>query len=183
MTQFAQNHFALFALPEQFALDGQALERAYRRVQSQVHPDRFAAASAAERRVAMQWAAQANEAYEVLRAPLKRAAYLCGLRGLPVEGEASVAMPSDFLMKQMAWREQLDEALQAKDALAIERLDAEVAQQAQALEAALAGVLDAPSSDLAQAASDVRKWMFVERFRQDVRAAVHALEDAQTQYE
>lgn len=183
MTQLVQSHFALFGLPEQFALDGPALERAYRAVQSQVHPDRFAAASAAKRRVAMQWSAQANEAYEVLRSPLKRAAYLCALRGLPVEGEASVAMPSDFLMQQMAWREQLEEALQAKDAQAIQRLDDEVAQQAQALEAGLASVLDAPSSDLAQAARDVRKWMFVERFRQDVRTAGHALEDAQTQHE
>ena len=60
------DHFALFALPARFALDESALERAHKDVQSKVHPDRFAAGSAAERRVAMQWAARANEAYRTL---------------------------------------------------------------------------------------------------------------------
>ena len=69
------DHFQLFDLPPSFALDMAALDAAYRRVQGQVHPDRFAAGTAAENRVAMQWATQANEAYRTLKSPLKRAAY------------------------------------------------------------------------------------------------------------
>lgn len=178
MTHLAQTYFALFGLPEHFALDAQVLERAYRRVQTEVHPDRFAAGSAAERRVAMQWAAQANEAYEVLGSALKRAVYLCELRGVRVEGETSTAMPGDFLMKQMQWREQLDDALQEKNAVAVGQLDREVALEAQALQAVVADALD-QRADVQQAASVVRKWMFVERFGQDVQRATHRLEDEQ----
>jgi iron-sulfur cluster assembly protein len=49
------DHFELFGLPPRFKIDPDALERAYKDVQSRVHPDRFAAGTAAERRVAMQW--------------------------------------------------------------------------------------------------------------------------------
>ncbi len=68
-----QNHFELFHLPQRFALDMAALDAAYHEVQNQVHPDRFAHASDAEKRVAMQWATRANEAYQTLKNPLKRA--------------------------------------------------------------------------------------------------------------
>ena len=43
MTDPRHDHFALFGLPPRFAIDEASLEQAYRRVQSQVHPDRFAA--------------------------------------------------------------------------------------------------------------------------------------------
>ena len=67
-----QNHFDLFALPAKFAVDMGALDAAYRDVQGQVHPDRFVNASDAEKRVAMQWATRANEAYQTLKNPQKR---------------------------------------------------------------------------------------------------------------
>jgi molecular chaperone HscB len=69
------DHFALFALPARFALDETALESSHKAVQTRVHPDRFATGTAAERRVAMQWAARANEAI-ALKSPRLRAAYL-----------------------------------------------------------------------------------------------------------
>ena len=69
-----RNHFELFHLPPQFALDMHALDAAYREVQNRVHPDKFINASGAEKRVAMQWATRANEAYQTLKNPLKRAA-------------------------------------------------------------------------------------------------------------
>ncbi len=55
-----QNHYDLFQLPQRFAIDQKALEQAYHQVQSQAHPDKFAHASDAEKRVAMQWATRAN---------------------------------------------------------------------------------------------------------------------------
>ena len=58
----------------------------------------------------MQWAVRVNEAYQRLKDPLKRAAYLCERRGAPIDAESNTAMPRDFLMQQMAWREALDEA-------------------------------------------------------------------------
>ena len=75
-----------------------------------MHPDRFAAEGAAAQRVAMQWAVRVNEAYQRLKDPLKRAAYLCELHGAPIDAENNTAMPRDFLMQQMEWREALDDA-------------------------------------------------------------------------
>ena len=77
-----QNHFELFGLPARFEVDMGALDAAYREVQGRVHPDRFVNASDAEKRVAMQWATRANEAYQTLRNPMLRARYLCDLAQL-----------------------------------------------------------------------------------------------------
>jgi molecular chaperone HscB len=60
MASLNDSHFELFNLPEQFALDASALDHAYRTVQAQVHPDRFAAAGDAQKRIAMQWATRTN---------------------------------------------------------------------------------------------------------------------------
>lgn len=169
-TPDALDHYALFGLEPRFALDESALDRAYRDLQSRVHPDRFAAATPPERRVAMQWAARANEAYQTLRAPLARAAYLCERRGAPVQAESNTTMPAGFLMQQMQWREALDEARAAGDCAALEDLRDEVqARRAQTLDA-LARALDA-ESDAPRAAALVRELMFIEKFGQEVTAA------------
>jgi molecular chaperone HscB len=73
----------------------------------------------------MQWAVRVNEAYQRLKDPLSRAAYLCQLRGQPVDAERNTAMPAAFLMQQMEWRE----ALEAADtALQVQALDESVAR-------------------------------------------------------
>jgi molecular chaperone HscB len=108
-----------------------------------------------------------NEAYRRLRDPVSRAAYLCGLRGVPVQGEGSAAMPAGFLIQQMEWREQLDEA---DGAAALRALDEEAsATQVEALER-LARELDGPGAPgtTAAAAATVRALMFVRRFREDL---------------
>ena len=68
--------FELFGLPRRFALDRSELDTRWRELQAEVHPDRFAVEGAAAQRVAMQWAVRVNEAYQRLKDPLKRAAYL-----------------------------------------------------------------------------------------------------------
>jgi molecular chaperone HscB len=108
-----QNHFELFNLPLQFAVDAQALESAYRDVQNRVHPDKYVSATDAER-VAMQWATRANEAYQTLKNPQQRAQYLCELAGVDLQTESNTAMPMAFLMQQMEWREELGDARAAK---------------------------------------------------------------------
>src|SRR5450830_1373424 len=118
-----QNHFALFQLPQRFAVDQTALEKAYHGVQNQAHPDKFANATGAEKRVAMQWATRANEAYQTLKNPLKRASYLCELNGVDLQTESNTSMPPAFLMQQMEWREELDDARAGKNIDALEQLD------------------------------------------------------------
>ena len=102
--------FELMGLPRQFALDRAMLDERWKKLQKQTHPDRFAGEGGVAQRVAMQWSVRINEAYQRLKHPLKRAAYLCELFGVPVRAEDNTAMPTDFLIQQMEWREALEEA-------------------------------------------------------------------------
>ncbi len=164
--EFAQDHFALFGLPQHYALDADALTAAWRRLQAAVHPDRFAAAGAAQQRVALQWSSRINGAYRTLRDPLHRAAYLCELRGAPIDAERNTAMPAEFLVQQMDWRERLDDA--RGDAAALEALTRTVHHEREAVYARLAELLDGPAADAHAAAAQVRVLMFIERFHQDL---------------
>lgn len=163
------DHFALFGLAPHFRIDEAALESAYRDLQSRVHPDRFATAAAPERRVAMQWAARANEAYQTLRDPQRRAAYLCESRGAKIQAETNTAMPTAFLMQQMEWREALDDARASGKPELITRLIDEVdhvrAATLTAIEAALDVNRDAPT-----ASGLVRQLMFIDKFGAELAA-------------
>ncbi|ARP94585.1 Fe-S protein assembly co-chaperone HscB [Bordetella genomosp. 13] len=163
----ADDHFSLFGLPARFELDAGALERAWREVAAQVHPDRYATASAAERRVAMQWAARANEAYRQLRDPLLRARYLCEQAGVDLQAESNTAMEPAFLMQQMEWREKLDEA--RDDPAAAAELRGELEQARAQMRGTLVELLDV-RGDTAQAGLKVREWMFIERLAQELAA-------------
>ncbi|WP_296000549.1 Fe-S protein assembly co-chaperone HscB [Rugamonas sp.] len=161
-----QNHFELFQLPPQFALDASALDAAFRDVQSRVHPDRFVNATAAEKRVAMQWATRANEAYQTLKNPQRRAQYLCELNGIDLQTESNTAMPMAFLMQQMEWREELGEARAGKDLDALEALDRQLRNERKTLLEQVGAQLDA--ADFTQAAQGVRALMFLEKFGESV---------------
>jgi len=168
------DHFALFALPAQFAIDETALEHAHKTVQSRVHPDRYAAGTAAERRVAMQWAARANEAYHTLKSPRARAAYLCERAGVLIEAESNTAMPAAFLMQQMEWREQLDEARRSADGDRLAELEQSMESQRAELITSIAAEID-ERHDHAAAAALVRQLMFIDKFGDEVRAAADLL--------
>lgn len=162
------DHFSLFGLPARFDLDAQALESAWRAVAAQVHPDRYATASPAERRVAMQWAARANEAYRVLRDPLLRARYLCEQAGIDLQTESNTSMDTAFLMQQMTWREMLDDARDDVDALAALQTELEAARTA--MRATLTRLLD-NERDYATAGLKIREWMFVEKLAEELAHA------------
>jgi len=114
--------FELFGVPRRFAQDRALLDERWKQLQREAHPDRFAAQGPAAQRVAMQWSVRINEAYQRLKDPLKRAAYLCELHGAPIQAEDNTAMPAAFLMQQMEWREALEEA---GDEAALDAIDAE----------------------------------------------------------
>lgn len=169
-----QNHFELFRLPTRFELDRAALDAAYREVQNQVHPDRFVNATDAEKRTAMQWATRANDAYQVLRNPIKRAAYLCELHGFGLQADSNTGMPMDFLVQQIEWREKLEHAREAKDAAMLEALDAELRAVRAEQMARIVHLLNA--DDFAQAVQEVRQMMFVEKLDENIRFAFDALD-------
>ena len=169
-----QNHFDLFQLPVKFALDMDALDSAYREVQGKVHPDRFVNASDAEKRVAMQWATRANEAYQTLKQPQKRAQYMCELHGVDLQVESNTAMPMSFLMQQMEWREALGEAREARDMAALEELDRQLRLNRKAQLLGIEQQLD--GGDYAGAAVGVRSLMFLDKFGEEVGRAFEALD-------
>jgi len=164
--------FTLFGLERRFAQDRAQLDARWKDLQRQAHPDKFADQGAAAQRVAMQWSVRINEAYQRLRDPLKRAAYLCELHGAAVNAEHNTAMPAAFLMQQMQWREALEEA---DGAAALERLRQECKQSEQQTLAHLVQLLD-ESHYYAQAAAQVRALMFIARVVADVDARLDALE-------
>ena len=90
--------FELFAIERRYAQCRPQLDSRWRALQAEMHPDRFAVEGAAAQRVAMQWAMRVNEAYERLKDPLKRAAYLCELNGVAIGAEDNTAMPGAFLV-------------------------------------------------------------------------------------
>ncbi|MEX8520899.1 MAG: Fe-S protein assembly co-chaperone HscB [Leptothrix sp. (in: b-proteobacteria)] len=156
--------FALFDLPLRYAQERAQLDARWKALQAEVHPDRFAAEGGAAQRLAMQWAIRVNEAYQRLKDPLKRAAYLCELHGTPISAETNTGMPVAFLMQQMEWREALDEA---RSLPAIEALADEVAARQRQVQAELAVLID-ERQDWPAAAALVRALMFVTRFAADV---------------
>ena len=163
--------FELFGLPERFAQDRDAIDARWKELQREAHPDRFAAQGAAAQRVAMQWSVRINEAYQRLKDPIKRAAYLCELRGAPIQAENNTAMPAQFLVEQMEWREALDEARGQKDLDALEEQLGRTRKQALQR---IARLLD-EEGDAAAAAQQVRALMFIERFGRDVEARMEQL--------
>ena len=166
--------FTLFGLPQRYALDRADLDARRRDLQARVHPDRFAAEGAVAQRMAMQWAVRVNEAWQRLKDPLTRAAYLCELRGAPIDAERNTAMPATFLMQQMSWREALEEATSLAD---VEALDRALTLEQGSMFAELGLLLD-ERADAPLAAEQVRALMFVARFRQDIERRLDTLDTA-----
>ncbi len=176
MIDFARNHFDLFGLPLRYRFDPAALERAYRALQSEVHPDRFAGGTDAQKRSALQSSARVNEAYRALRDPVERARYVLELHGIDALDETDTALPLDFLERQLARREAAGEAVPAGDARALATLLAEVRGDAAEYEARLARTLDDEHA-YAKARMSVRELKFLQKLAADLDAMLDGLDD------
>lgn len=173
------DYFELFGLPRGFEVDLQDLELRWKDRASAVHPDRFAAASEAEKRVAMQWSASMNEAYRVLRDPLRRAQYLCQLAGYPTENQSGVSMDVEFLGRQMQWREDLQEIRSRRDPTALAKLSERIEQDRLAMQKDAAQLIQ--EQRWKDALERLNEWMFVEKFLQEIKSAARALNAGQQQ--
>lgn len=169
-----QNYFALFQLPQQFELNMTQLDTQYRKLQAEVHPDKFVSATPAERMQSMQMATLANEAYQILKQPTARARYLLQVQGIATEEENNTAMPTDFLMAQMEWREAMDDAKHSNDIAALDALLKDMRMQAKTLQQQVAIELESTPT---QAAVTVRKMRFIDKVSEDVNQLIAQLED------
>ena len=175
MIDFSRNHFELFGLPERFRFDGEVLERAYHALQSEVHPDRFAAEGESARRVALQSSARVNEAYRPLKDPVDRAQYLLSLRGIDALVATDSALPFDFLERQLERREAAAHAQDAGDTDALEALLTGVRADCATLERRLAALLDADRA-WDEARMRVRELKFLGKLAADLDAMLGDLD-------
>jgi molecular chaperone HscB len=171
-----RDHFALFDLAPAFALDTAALDQRYREVQARVHPDKHAHLSTAEQRMAMQWATHANEAYQTLKTPLKRAQYLLALRGVDPQIERNTAMPMEFLVQQLECREAVAEARSEHDLDALQSLQHDMRKEIKAEYATVGQELDAGANEAA--AQTVRRLLFKEKLLHEIEDAIETIETA-----
>lgn len=105
------DHFTRLGLRRAYSLDPAELDRQYFGFQRRLHPDRFATRSPKERALSQSQATALNEAYETLKDPLKRAAYLLRLAGRTVDvDQAATVTDPELLMEAMEMREALAEA-------------------------------------------------------------------------
>ena len=115
-------HFQLFDIPKTYEIDLAALTDRYRSRQAEVHPDKFAGSGEAEKLRAIQQTSLLNEAFEILKNPQSRAAYMLRLEGVDLERVAQSDLSPELLMEQIELREELEEL--PRDDSSIEKLEA-----------------------------------------------------------
>ena len=170
-----QHYFALFGLSPAFDIELKTLESNYRKIQSESHPDRFIIATSAEKLASMQMATLANEAYQTLKNPANRAKYLLELHGITAVSDNNTAMPMQFLMQQMEWREAIEDARSAKDIATLEDLFHEMQAESKSLQAHLTQLLD-EKKDYATGVETTRKLIFIDKVCADIQKAIEQLE-------
>ncbi len=176
MLDAAKTHFQLFGLESSFKLDRKRLEEAYRALQAEVHPDKSAHLADSEQRLAMQRSTLVNEAYQTLKSPIRRARYLLALNGIDTQEETNTAMPVDFLMSQMEWREAVADAQKRRDVAALDRLASGMKQDTARLEESLAVKID-EDRDYEGAALLVRKLRFMEKLAEEIGSAYDEIDN------
>ncbi len=176
MIDFSRNYFDLFGLPARFRVDPAMLDIAYRALQREVHPDRYASAGDAERRLALQSSARVNEAYRSLKDPVARAQYLLSLHGVDLRDEGDTSLSVEFLERQLERREAVSDALAARDAAALAALRASVDEEAAREEQRVAALLDG-DGDWHAARSAVRELTFLAKLAADIDAMQAGLDD------
>ena len=168
----SDDYFRFFGLNQQFKIDLPALDQAYLAIQKEVHPDRHARGSDSEQRIAMQMATYANAAFQTLKNPIQRGLYICQLHGVDANLETNTAMPAAFLMKQMEWRESLEE--QEDDLMALEALSEEVEGSKAETIIELTQAIDG-AKNYERAAELLRGLLFVDKFAQELDDAIASL--------
>lgn len=172
-----KNYFELFNLSPTFSISLDKLASTFKALQSQVHPDRYANASSAEKRLSVQHSSLINQAYQTLRNPLERAKYLLRLHGLDAAPQSNTISDPAFLMQQMELRERLEHIQQQADPIAtLLDLDDDITGQINALYTELEPFFDTgdkPEGDLAQAVDIVNRLQFLTKLQTEISDKQH----------
>lgn len=150
------NHFARFQLPIAFHLDLDLLEQKYFDFQQQFHPDKAGIAEI-ENSIAI------NEAHEILKNPLKRAAYILQLQGIDVEKDGSVRPDLTTLEEVL----EIQEKIPTLDRAQISDLKKQLNSQIKTLIEKMAGMLD--NKDFETAAQILIKAKYFDKTLKDLK--------------
>jgi len=103
--------FSFLGLARKLHVDPEDLERRFRSLSRQFHPDFFYNAAPAERRASLERSSYLNDAYRAIKNPVTRLEYLLQLEGLAARGpqEASKQVPAALLEEVFALNEELDD--------------------------------------------------------------------------
>jgi molecular chaperone HscB len=187
----AATHFQVLGVPQAFDVDLAALERRYKELTRQLHPDKFARADARARRASLQRTVQLNQAWKTLRDPGRRAEYLLSLAGIDVGTEEGtqrrtadgskqkLPVPHELLMDVMELREGLMEARMAEDEARVAELAAEVRARKQAAMQAVGAALRSQPADVDAAARELVAVRYFDRFLNEVDVHDDARADAE----
>lgn len=173
---FKKNYFDIFSLDVSTSPDLHRLKEKNRELQQQVHPDRFANGSEAEKREAMQITSLINQAFETIKDPVSRLQYMLMLKSVDMSSETDTSMDGAFLMEQMELREEIADVRSQSDPLEI--LDTMTSD----LKIKSADLTDSFESSYKQDELDecreiVRKLQFFNKAQKEVNEIVEQLED------
>ena len=164
-----QNFFTLLNLPEAFVVDLKKLDQHYQAIQKEIHPDRFASLNDETKMESIKKTAQVNDAYQTLKSSIRRAEYLLHLYGFDINDEKYTAVPQDFLLQQMEWREELETHTKNKEAL--EKLASVVAIKKKQKINLLPTYFD-KKNNLPEAIKITRELNFIEKIEQHISDAL-----------
>ena len=164
-----QNFFTLLNLPEAFIVDLKKLDQHYQAIQKEIHPDRFASLNDEAKMESVKKTAQVNDAYQTLKSSIRRAEYLLHLYGFDINDEKYTAVPQDFLLQQMEWREELETHTKNKEAL--EKLASVVAIKKKQKIDLLPTYFD-KKNNLPEAIKITRELNFIEKIEQHISDAL-----------
>jgi molecular chaperone HscB len=179
MLDFSKNYFDLFGLPVGYIVDSASLADRYRDLQRVVHPDRYANATEQERRLSVQGASLINEAYETLKDPVARAAYLLSLHGIEMDALNESTQDMTFLMQQMELREELESLREQAGPLeSIVDLSGRINKQITDLVAQMAVQFETPTQEYLEEAREIlRKMRFLQKLRRETERVEAEIED------
>ena len=174
--EISDNFFEIFGLPVSYDIDLSQLSERYRTMQRQFHPDKYAGKPAREQRLAEQFAAVVNQAYNELKSPLLRAQNLLSLHGVDGVSEVAITRDPDFLMEQMTLREALSEVRDAYDPhAALAEINEEASGQYRLLQKLFSDYLG--TADMGHAGETVAKMQFFSKLINEIHELEHELDE------
>ena len=161
------DYFAALGVAASCELDRAQLDRNYRQLQAQWHPDRFVNAGEVERMNALQHTSLINDAYATLKQPLKRAEHLLELQDTDGDSHKAPKLDTAFLLQQLALREQLEQLALQRDAAGLETLHQQVA--AEWIQHWHGFVAEAGRQDWCNARLSLQKLQFLHKLQEEIR--------------